>query len=610
MTNKNLRNVAIIAHVDHGKTTLVDALLRQSSNFDIRRIKGEQTLIMDNNQLERERGITILSKNCSVNYGDYRINIVDTPGHADFGGEVERVLQMVDGILLVVDAYDGPMPQTRFVLRKALEKRLKPVVVINKIDRPDARIDEVIDMIYELFIELGADDEQIEFPIVYTSAKLGAAFTEVPTEEMAEALSKATIEPVFKAIVEHLPAPTTSEGTFQMLVSNLHHDNYVGKLSVGRIERGSLKSGDTVCLLTDEGSSTAKINTLQVFQGLERVNVESAEAGEIICVSGIADANIGDTLTDPQNPERIPFVNIDQPTISMVFAVNNSPLAGTEGDYVTSRHLLDRLEREMKINVAMELEPTDSPDAFVVKGRGELQLSILIETMRREGYEFQVSKPEVVTKEIKGKLYEPEDLLLIDVPEAFTGVVIEKLGQRRATLINMLPPSKGYVRMEFNIPARGLIGYRSEFLTDTRGNGIINHVYNGLIPWQGELEKRSQGVLIAHEDGEAMTYGLFHAQDRGELFITPGTVVYHGMIVGRTMTNLDIVVNVCKTKHVTNMRASGADEALRLIPPRDMSLEELLDFVAADEWLEVTPKNIRLRKKVLDHNQRKRQRGN
>lgn len=607
--SRKLRNIAIIAHVDHGKTTLVDALLRQCKDFDPHKIKDDNHLIMDNNQLERERGITILSKNCSVTYQDYRINIVDTPGHADFGGEVERVLQMVDGILLLVDAYDGPMPQTRFVLQKALEKNLKPIVVINKIDRQDARISEVINLIYDLFIELGADDEQIEFPIIYTSAKDGAAFSELP-EDIRSSVQTATIEPLFKAIIDHLPAPQVDEnGNLQLLISNLQHDNYVGKLAIGRVERGTIRANSPVMLLSHEGDVRSKISTLMIYEGLERKSVESAAAGEIVCVSGIEEANIGDTIADPNCPEAIPFSQIDEPTISMVFSVNNSPFAGNEGDYVTARHLRDRLEREMKINVAMSMEETENTDTFVVKGRGELQLSILIETMRREGYEFQVSKPQVITREIAGKLHEPEDFLMIDVPETFTGTVIENLGRRKAQLLNILPPEKGFVRLEFRIPARGLIGYRSEFLTDTKGNGIINRVFNGFIPWQGEIAKRNRGALVAHESGTAMAYGIFHAQDRGEMFIKPGDKVYQGMIIGRTLADTEVIVNVCKTKHVTNMRASGSDEALRLIPPREMSLEELLDFVAVDEWLEITPLNLRLRKKILDHNQRKRLRG-
>ena len=605
---KQLRNVAIIAHVDHGKTTLVDAMLRQSGVFR----DNEQVVnqVMDSNDLERERGITILAKNTAISFEDIRINIVDTPGHADFGGEVERVLKMVDGVLLVVDAYDGPMPQTRFVLRKALEMRLIPIVVINKIDRPDARPREVVDMVLELFIELGADDAQLDFPVIYASARNGHAAAELPGLQ-DDNDGPRSIYPLLEAIRDHIPCPAGDvEKPLQLLVSNIDYDNYIGRIAIGRIERGQISQAQnvTVCVYDENTQKNARVVKLFRFDGLHRSETASASVGEIVCVAGIPDINIGDTVCAQGFPEPVPFVNIDEPTIAMNFSVNDSPFAGREGRYVTSRHLRDRLFKEMETNVSMRLSETDSTDSFVVKGRGELHLSILIETMRREGYEFQVSKPKVILKEIGGQVMEPVELVLVDVPEDFVGVVIEKLGSRRAELVNMLPPEKGYVRMEFRIPSRGLIGYRSEFLTDTKGNGIMNSVISGFEPWMGEIETRSHGVLVAWESGEAVSYGLYNAQERGNLFIGAGTPVYEGMVVGSNPKNEDIVVNVCKRKHVTNMRASGTDEALRLVPPVVMSLEQHLEFVADDELIEITPKTIRLRKRILSSDQRAKQR--
>lgn len=601
----NLRNIAIIAHVDHGKTTLVDAMLKESGLF--RENEHIEVRVMDSNDLEKERGITILAKNTAIKYGDTKINIVDTPGHADFGGEVERVLKMVDGVLLVVDAYDGPMPQTRFVLRKALELKLIPMVVINKIDRPDARPMEVVDMVLELFIELGADDTQLDFPIIYASAREGYSCNDLSDLENDTARD---FRPLLNAIVETMPCPEGDpEGPLQMLVSNIDSDPYIGRIAIGRIVRGSIKQGMpiTICSFDDGSTSNARVVKLMTYQGLNRVEASDALVGEIVCVAGIPVINIGDTVCSTDCPEALEFVNIDEPTIAMTFSVNNSPFAGKEGKFVTSRHLRDRLFKEMETNVSMRLEETDSPDAYLVKGRGELHLSILIETMRRQGYEFQVSKPRVIVKEIDGESNEPIELVLVDVPEDFVGVVIEKLGSRKAEFVNMLPPEKGYTRMEFKIPTRGLIGYRSEFLSDTKGNGIINSVISGFEPWKGDIETRPHGVLVAWEDGDAVGYGLYNAQDRGSLFIGAGTPVYQGMIVGANPRNEDIVVNVCKKKQVTNMRASGTDEALRLTPPINMSLEQCLEFISDDELVEVTPLNIRLRKRMLNNDMRAKQ---
>ena len=594
---ENMRNIAIIAHVDHGKTTIVDSMLKQAGIYRENEQVVEQ--VMDSNDLERERGITILAKNTAIDYKGIRINIVDTPGHADFGGEVERVLKMVDAVLLVVDAFDGPMPQTRFVLRKALEMKLKPIVCINKIDRPDARPVQVVDMVLDLFIELGADDDQLEFPIVYTSAKTCIATDDLKLFENGEAKD---FEPLLNAVVENTPCPEGDpEAPLQLLVSNIDSDPYIGRIAVGRIERGVIKQGDPVAVMTygDEARRNARIVKLMRFHDLGREEIAEASIGEIVCVAGIPEINIGDTICDYADPEPLPFVDIDEPTIAMTFSVNDSPFAGKDGKFVTSRHIRDRLFKEIETNVSMRLEETDTTEAFVVKGRGELHISILIETMRREGYEFQVSKPKVIMKEVDGVLCEPVEDLTIDVPEDFVGPVMEKLGRRKAELVNMLPPEKGYTRLEFRIPSRGLLGYRTEFLTDTKGNGIMNSVIAGFEPFVGEIETRNHGVLVAFESGEAVTYGLYNAQDRGQLLIGAGTPVYEGMIVGINPKPEDITVNVCKKKHVTNMRASGSDEAMRLTPPLNLSLEQCLEFVEDDELCEVTPKNIRLRKKIL-----------
>ena len=599
---ENMRNIAIIAHVDHGKTTIVDSMLKQAGVYRENEAVVEQ--VMDSNDLERERGITILAKNTAIDYKGIRINVVDTPGHADFGGEVERVLKMVDAVLLVVDAFDGPMPQTRFVLHKALGLGLKPIVCINKIDRPDARPLEVVDMVLDLFIELGADEDQLEFPIVYTSGKVGLATTDIKEFEEGKQLD---FTPLLDAVVEYTPCPEGDpEGPMQLLVSNIDSDPYVGRIGIGRVERGTIKQGENVALVTygTEDKRNAKVVKLMRFHNLGREEIKEASIGEIVCVAGIADINIGDTLCDSANPEPLPFVAIDEPTIAMTFSVNDSPFAGQEGKFVTSRHLRERLFKEIETNVSMRVEETDTTEAFIVKGRGELHLSVLIETMRREGYEFQVSKPKVIMKEIDGVLCEPVENLVIDVPEDFVGPVMEKIGKRRGELVNMLPPTKGYTRLEFRIPSRGLLGYRTEFLTDTKGNGIMNSVIDGYEPFAGEIETRGQGVLVAFETGTAVTYGLYNAQDRGPLFIGSGTPVYEGMIVGVNPKPEDITVNVCKKKHVTNMRSAGADEAMRLTPPLRYSLEQCLEFVEDEELCEVTPQSIRLRKKILSNDLR------
>ena len=601
-TIENLRNIAIIAHVDHGKTTIVDSMLKQAGVYRENETVVEQ--VMDSNDLERERGITILAKNTAIDYKGIRINVVDTPGHADFGGEVERVLKMVDSVLLVVDAFDGPMPQTRFVLHKALELGLKPIVCINKIDRPDARPLEVVDMVLDLFIELGADDEQLEFPVVYTSGKTCIATLDLKEYEEGKELD---FTPLLDTVVKYTPCPVGDpEGPMQLLVSNIDSDPYIGRIGVGRVERGTIRQGENVALVTygEDGKRNARVVKLMRFHNLGREEVSEASIGEIVCVAGIADINIGDTLCDALNPEPLPFVKIDEPTIAMTFSVNDSPFAGQEGKFVTSRHLRDRLFKEIETNVSMRVEETDTTEAFIVKGRGELHLSVLIETMRREGYEFQVSKPKVIMKEIDGVLSEPVEELVIDVPEEFVGPVMEKIGKRKGELLNMLPPTKGYTRLEFKIPSRGLLGYRTEFLTDTKGNGIMNSIISGFIPFAGEIETRGQGVLVAFETGTAVTYGLYNAQDRGALFIGAGTPVYEGMIVGINPKPDDITVNVCKKKHVTNMRSAGADDAMRLTPPLVYSLEQCLEFVEDDELCEVTPQSIRLRKKILNNDLR------
>ncbi|MCY6356770.1 translational GTPase TypA [Clostridium sp. ZS2-4] len=598
-TRNDIRNIAIIAHVDHGKTTLVDAMLKQSHVF--RENEKVEERVMDSNDLEKERGITILSKNTAVSYNGVKINIVDTPGHADFGGEVERVLKMVDSVFLVVDAYEGAMPQTKFVLKKALELHLKPIVLINKIDKPNARPEEVIDEVFDLFVELGADDEQLDFPIIYASAKGGYAKKELgdPDENM---------EPLFDAIIKNVKAPTGYlDKPLQLLVTTIDYNEYVGRIGIGKIERGSISKNQQITVIGRDGSKkNIKVSNLYVYNGLKREEVDKAQLGDIVAVAGIPDVNIGETIADTACPEAIPFVDIDEPTLSMYFMVNNSPLAGQEGDYVTSRQVRDRLFKELETNVSLKIEETDSADSFKVSGRGELHLSILIETMRREGYEFQVSKPSVIFHEENGVKLEPIEYLTIDVPEEFMGVVMEKLGPRKAEMVNMTSAVNGYTRLEFTIPARGLIGFRNEFMTDTKGNGIMNHIFHSYEPYKGDIPERTRGSIVVFEAGEAVTYGLFNAQERGRLFITPGTKVYEGMIAGESSRAEDIDVNVCKKKQLTNTRSSGADDALKLVPAVQMSLEQCIEFIASDEYVEITPENIRMRKSILDATERKR----
>lgn len=598
MIRNDLRNIAIIAHVDHGKTTLVDAMLKQSGIF--RANEHVEERVMDSNALERERGITILAKNTAVMHNGTKINILDTPGHADFGGEVERVLTMVDGVLLLVDAYEGPMPQTKYVLRKALERNLKPIVVINKIDRPDQRVNEVIDEVLDLFIELNANDDQLEFPVVLTSARNGIA--KLSMEDESD-----NLEPLFRVILENIPAPDVdTEAPLQMLVNTLDYDDYVGRIVVGRVVRGTIHNGENIMLMDNSSNRKAKIGRLYTYQGLKRVEVDEVAAGDIVALIGLADANIGDTIADAENPEKLEGISIDEPTLSMVFSVNTSPFAGREGEFVTSRHLRERLFKEVKTNVAMRLEETESPDSYIVKGRGELHLSILIETMRREGYELQVGKPKVIThRDEEGNLLEPMEALTIDVPQDFMGAVMEGLGLRKAELQNMTEMA-GYLRMEFLIPARGLIGFRNQFLTDTKGNGIMNHVFAGYAPYKGDIPGRTRGSLVAFEAGETTSYGISNAQERGTMFIVPGEPVYEGQIIGENSREDDMDVNPCKKKHVSNMRASGSDEAIRLIPPKTFSLEQALEHINDDELVEVTPKSIRMRKKILDRVERGR----
>lgn len=600
-TNNKLRNVAIIAHVDHGKTTLVDAMLKQSHIFRANEQVAER--VMDSNAIERERGITILSKNTAVMYKDIKINIVDTPGHADFGGEVERVLNMVDGVLLLVDASEGPMPQTKYVLRKALEQGLKPIVVINKIDRPDQRIDDVYDEVLELFMELGADDDQLDFPVVYAIARDGIA--KLDLDDQSDSL-----EPLMDLLIKEIPAPQGDvEGPLQMMVTTLDSDEYVGRVAIGRIMRGKIKEGQNVVVISGDGETKERIGKVYVYQGLKRMEVSEAELGEIVAITGLPSASIGHTVADAENPEALPSINIDEPTLSMTFGVNTSPFAGREGQFVTSRHLRDRLYKETETNVSLRVEETDSPDTFKVSGRGELHLSILIETMRREGYELQIGKPEVIYKEINGQLCEPIENLTIEVPQEFMGTVMESLGTRKAELSNMTE-LKGYLRLEFTIPARGLIGFRSEFLTNTKGNGIMNHVFRGYAPYKGDIPGRSRGSLVAFEQGETTPYGIYTLQDRGVMFISPNQMVYEGMIIGENTRELDMDVNPCKKKNVSNMRSSSSDEAIRLTPPRLLSLEQALEFINKDEMVEVTPESIRLRKTILDKSQRGRLRKN
>ncbi len=599
---EDVRNIAIIAHVDHGKTTLVDQLLKQSGTFRENQEVAER--VMDSNDIERERGITILSKNTAVNYKGIKINIIDTPGHADFGGEVERVLKMVNGVVLVVDAFEGAMPQTKFVLKKALELNLPVIVCINKIDRPEARPTEVIDEVLELFIELDASDEQLDCPFVYASAKAGHAILELDD-------SPKNMEPLFETIINYIPAPEGDpDADTQVLISTIDYNEYVGRIGVGKVDNGKLKVNQDVVIVNHHDPDyrkRVKISKLYEFEGLNKVEVTEAAIGSIVAISGISDIHIGDTICSPENPVAIPFQKISEPTISMQFNVNDSPLAGLEGKYVTSRHLRDRLFRELNTDVSLRVEETDTTESYKVSGRGELHLSVLIENMRREGYEFSVSKAEVLYKtDENGKKLEPMELAYIDVPEEFSGSIIQKLSERKGELLSMSTANGGYTRLEFSIPARGLIGYRGEFMTDTKGNGIINTIFNGYGPYKGDIQYRKQGSLIAFEAGEAITYGLYNAQERGTLFIGPGEKVYSGMVVGQNGKTDDVEVNVCKRKQLTNTRASGSDDALKLSPKRVLSLEQCLEFIDTDELLEVTPKSLRIRKKILDPTLRKR----
>lgn len=591
---ENIRNIAIIAHVDHGKTTLVDAMLAQSGTF--RENEQVDERVMDSNDLERERGITILAKNTSLYYKGVKINIIDTPGHADFGGEVERGLEMVDGVLLLVDAFEGCMPQTRFVLSKALALDLKPVIVVNKVDRPNARPYEVVDEVLDLFIDLGATEEQLDTPVIYASGRDGWATAEYNPEQPNNDLTE-----LFELIVNSIPCPKCEDDApFQMLVSNIDYDDYTGRVAVGKIERGSIKVNMPLSICRHDGKVTrGKATKLFTFEGLKKVPTDEVGAGDVVAISGIADINIGETVCDVDNPEALPFVKIDDPVLSMTFSVNDSPFAGQDGKFVTSRHLRDRLFRELDSNVSLRVDETDSTESFIVSGRGELHLSVLIENMRREGYEFQVSNPVVIYKEIDGVKCEPIERLTVDVPDEYTGTVMDGVINRKGEMTNMAPTAQGYTRLEFLIPSRGLIGYRSELLTATKGTGIINSILEKYEPYKGDFNGRTRGTLIAWEDGTTITYGLYNAQERGTLFVGAGVKVYEGMIVGENARLEDVVVNVCKKKHATNTRSSGSDDALRLVPPREMSLEQCLDFIADDELLEVTPNHLRMRKKIL-----------
>lgn len=591
---ENIRNIAIIAHVDHGKTTLVDAMLAQSGTF--RENEQVDERVMDSNDLERERGITILAKNTSLYYKGVKINIIDTPGHADFGGEVERGLEMVDGVLLLVDAFEGCMPQTRFVLSKALALDLKPVIVVNKVDRPNARPYEVVDEVLDLFIDLGATEEQLDTPVIYASGRDGWATAEYNPEQPNNDLTE-----LFELIVNSIPCPKCEDDApFQMLVSNIDYDDYTGRIAVGKIERGSIKVNMPLSICRHDGKVTrGKATKLFTFEGLKKVPTDEVGAGDVVAISGIADINIGETVCDVDNPEALPFVKIDDPVLSMTFSVNDSPFAGQDGKFVTSRHLRDRLFRELDSNVSLRVDETDSTESFIVSGRGELHLSVLIENMRREGYEFQVSNPVVIYKEIDGVKCEPIERLTVDVPDEYTGTVMDGVINRKGEMTNMAPTAQGYTRLEFLIPSRGLIGYRSELLTATKGTGIINSILEKYEPYKGDFNGRTRGTLIAWEDGTTITYGLYNAQERGTLFVGAGVKVYEGMIVGENARLEDVVVNVCKKKHATNTRSSGSDDALRLVPPREMSLEQCLDFIADDELLEVTPNHLRMRKKIL-----------
>ncbi len=603
MKRENLRNVAIIAHVDHGKTTLVDEMLKQGGVFRENQAVAER--VMDSNDIERERGITILAKNTAVQYHGVKINIIDTPGHADFGGEVERVLSMADGVVLLVDAAEGPMPQTRFVLSKALEMGHKIIIVVNKIDRPDARLDEIADEVQLLLLDLDADDEQLESPILYCSGRSGTASLDkdVPGKDLT---------PLFETILNYIPAPEGEpEEPFQMLVSSIDYNDYVGRIAVGRIQRGTVKVNQPIVVVNDnipDKKNQAKVVSLAQMEGLAQVNTESATVGDIVIMSGIADITIGDTICAPESPEALPFTHISEPTVEMTFSVNDSPFAGKEGKFVTSRQLRERLFKELLKDVSLRVSEADTTDSFTVAGRGEMHLSILVENMRREGYELSVSTPRVLYKTINGKLCEPQERLVIDVPEECVGTVMEKMGTRKGELQSMQPQGTR-TRLEFLIPSRGLFGYKSEFLTNTRGEGIMSSVFDSYVPFKGDIPRRSVGSLICHESGEAVTYGLYNAQERGTLFIGAGVPVYEGMVVGMSPKADDLVVNVCKRKHLTNTRASGSDDALRLVPPRIMSLEDCLEFLADDELLEVTPKSLRIRKRILDNAQRAKQRG-
>lgn len=604
LKKEQIRNVAIIAHVDHGKTTLVDSLLKQSGVF--RQNQEIEERVMDSNDLEKERGITILSKNTAVMYGDVKINIIDTPGHADFGGEVERILKMVDGVVLVVDAFEGPMPQTKFVLKKALELNLPSVICVNKVDRPEARPNEVVDEVLDLFIELDANEIQLDSPFIFASAKKGISGTDA--DQLQDSM-----KPLFEAIIENIPCPNGDEdGLTQVLISTIDYNEYIGRIGIGKVERGSVSIGEDLWVSNYENpdkSYKVRIGKLYEYDGLKRVEIEEAITGSIVAISGIEDIEIGDTITSIDDKQPLPFVKISEPTLAMTFSVNNGPFAGQDGKYVTSRQIRARLHKELNTNVSLRVEDTDSADSFRVAGRGELHLSILMEQMRREGYELMVSKPEVLMKKDKNdKLIEPIERVIIDVPEEFMGAVIKKLGARKGEMVNMVQSKGGYTRIEFLIPTRGMIGYRSEFLTDTKGNGILNTLFEGYEPYKGEIPRRSQGSLVSFETGTAVGYGLYNAQERGILFVSPGDKVYEGMIVGENAKPMDIDVNVCKRKQATNMRASGSDDALRLSPPKKMSLEEALEFIEKDELVELTPKNMRIRKRILDKQRRAKQR--